>query len=171
MIMALVPVDQTNMGLTGGGAAAACGAASAVSVLRYYGPLAHTANQIFRRTSTTRITRYLGSTPGNIADYLISQGRTVFRHIDLHDISPLTATLALGLRMSAATPVAALPAGVAGGPPFFIHFLKIHGVNPAGHFVVSDGLGSYMDPGNGGVIGAFPNWVNFYDAGLTLVVQ
>jgi len=174
--MALTPIDQRNMGLTGGGTAAACGVACTISVLTHFGPPLHSANQIFRRTSTTRITRYLGSTPANIADYLISQERTVYYKSTGGAGAPITEAMAMGLRMSGATKLQNPPQHgpiTSGGPPFFIHFLKIRGANPAGHFVVSDGMGVYMDPGapGGAVVGAFPAWANFYDTGLTPVVE
>lgn len=173
--MALTIVDQRTMGLTSA-EGAGCGVACTLSVLEHWGGTYHSADQIFKRTRTTRISLYLGSTPGNIADYLISQGRTVHYMLNARTNSPITEALALGLRMSGATRLQNPPQHgpiVAGGPPFFIHFLKIRGANPAGHFVVSDGTGSYMDPGapGGASIGALPTFFDFYDSGLTLVVE
>lgn len=174
--MTLHPVDQRRMGLTGGGALSACGVACVISVLTEFGGPTPSPDKIFKHTSTTRLTRSLGSSPGNIADYLISQGRTVYYKLNAVAGSPITEYLAMGLRMSAATRLANPPQHgpiVVGGPPYFIHFLKIRGANPAGHFIVGDGTGAYMDPGGvgGAVLGAFPNWANFYDTGLTLVVE
>jgi len=174
--MTLHAVDQRRMGLTGGGALSACGVACVISVLTQFGAPTPSPNKIFKKTSTTRLTRSLGSSPGNIADYLISQGRTVYYDLNAGVGTPITEFLAMGLRMSGATRLANPPQHgpiVAGGPPYFIHFLKIRGANPAGHFIVGDGMGSYMDPGapGGAAIGAFPNWANFYNTGLTLIVE
>lgn len=175
--MALTLKDQRWIGLTGGRADQGCGVACVISVMTSLGaPPTDSADQIFKAVQTSRLTRHLGVTPGNIADYLIQQGRTVWYAIDLTTVTPIAGALSLGLRMSGATKLANPPqhgALAVGGPPYFIHFLKIGGANPSGHFILSDGQGSYMDPGAPGyaTIGAFPNWKHFYDTGLTLIVQ
>ncbi|GAA5176020.1 hypothetical protein GCM10025771_09700 [Niveibacterium umoris] len=175
--MALTLKDQRWIGLTKGRDDQGCGVACIISVLTSLGAApTDSADQIFKAVQATRLTRHLGATPANIADYLIQQGRTVWYSIDLTHLTPIAGTLSLGLRSSNATKLPHPPAHgaiTAGGPPYFIHFLKIKGANPAGHFVVSDGQGSYMDPGAPGYakIGAFPAWKHFYDTGVTLIVQ
>ncbi len=179
--MALTVVDQLTLGL-GAVGQAACGVGSVMSVLRSLGvPLVHTPAEIMKKCGTTRITGWLGSTPGNIADYLFTQlpgPPGVQVRYTKHNVqhSPIASLLALGLAASNAQKIsyANLPAPVAGGPPFYIHCLKIHGLNPCGHFIVGDGNGSYMDPGSNpaGIIntGNLPIWANFYDTGLTIIV-
>jgi hypothetical protein len=174
--MALTRINQMTLPLLGGGNEAACGVASVISVLTSLtGPLAHTPDQIFRRVATTRIYRGLGATPGNIADYLVAQGRQVWFSTSQMVHTPITVALAAGLNVCDATRVTNPPqygAPQVDGPPYFIHFLKVHGLNPMGHFVVSDGLNKYMDPGNHGRIAAgLPNWLDFYDTNLTVVVM
>jgi hypothetical protein len=174
--MPLTQQNQNTLQLPGGGHGKACGVACVVSVLKSLTgqPPADPHDVIFTRIATAGIRR-LGSTPANIADYLVAQpGRQVWYSTNGMAHTPLTALAAAALATCNATRVAnpaQHPPAQVGGPPYFILFLKVRGAtDPTGHFVVSDGFG-YMDPGAGGYINAnFPHWADFYDTHLTVIV-
>jgi hypothetical protein len=173
--MALIVVDQLLLGL-GAVGKAACGVGSEMTDMQSHAiQIPHTPAQIMKKIGTTSITGWLGSTPGNIADYLIKRGANVqyTKHNVQH--SPIVEVLAAGLAMSNAARLtyANLPAPNPGGPPFYIHCLKISGLNPCGHFIVGDGTGTFMDPGSNpaAIVNHLPTWANFYDTGLTLIAS
>jgi hypothetical protein len=130
---------------------------------------------IFNRISTTRISRKLGSTPANIADYLVAQrgAGQVWYSTNGMAHTPLTALAAAGLATCNATRLANPPqhrAAQDGGPPYWILFLKVRGADARGHFVVWDGF-KYMDPASGYISTVFPHWLDFYDARLPVIVE
>ena len=170
--MALTLVDQLTLPLSHGNTSA-CGVACVLSVLRSLGANEESPNKIFRAICAVPRLRILGGSPGNIADYLLSQGRTVSCLNPNDNGSPIAALLAQGLGMSNATKLPSLPIMTAGGPPYLIHFLKIAGINPCGHFVVSDGHDRFMDPGANParLRNGLPTWAAFYDTGLTVIVS
>jgi hypothetical protein len=181
MGMALTVIDQMALHLPGGGHEAACGVASIISVLTSLtGVTAYYPDQIFQQVATTRSCRGLGATPGGIADYLVAQRRGVGGEV-WYSISgmvhtPITLAVVGGLTGCTATRLTNPPqygAPSVGGPPYFIHFLKVRGLSPMGHYVVSDGLNNYMDPGNRAqhLRAGLPDWLDFYDTNLLVVVE
>ena len=172
--MPLTVINQNNLGL-GNDGNYACGVACGISVLTSL----HVAptpppTDIFREISTTRITHSFGATPANIADYLISQGLRVYYNNNMQRKtgSPIGKLLEANLLFN--SNAIQLPLGPLPNETYYIHFLKVRNLNPAGHFVVSDGAGNYMDPDGGNIVhalpaGPFPN-NPFYDTGLTLIV-
>jgi hypothetical protein len=173
----LTIVNQKILGLVGGDfdRERACGVACVISVLQSLGKTSPQAETIFTAIQTISQTRALGSTPGKIADYLhgLGENGSYFTHNVV--LTATTGPLQLGLLTCQAEHIKYGDLVMyKGGPPYLIHFLKIKGLLEAeGHFVVSDGWGDYMDPGhnNGEIVPHLPNWKNFYDTGLTVVVR
>lgn len=169
--MPLTVVRQNYLGLAYGGGSA-CGVACVISVLRSLNKTPEKPAKIFRKICAVPGLRMFGGSPGNIADYLLSQGCTVSYVKQQPVDTPIGSLMELGLGQSDARKLPGLPIMVVDGPPYLIHFLKIQGADPRGHFVVSDGHGRFMDPGvTASLRVGIPTWANFYDTGLTVVVS
>jgi hypothetical protein len=172
----LILKDQATLGLSKG-ADKACGVACVMSVLEGLSVTnTDRPDVIFQRISTTQYLLRLGSTPANIADYLIRfESVRVWYTTEGMVHTPITVALALGLSQCHALPLKQPPQHrqeTPGGPPYFIHLLKKKGRNFEGHFVVGDGKKSFMNPAGGAIVSASDLVLNgYYDTHLTVVVD